>query len=262
MYEREWPAVAPTLLTANGGTDGLVKVQDSAGIYVKQTIVLKQGATELQVQVKRFQSKNAFWVGRVDKGIGDRVDVSAFTTGNAAFVFAVVQPKNAIPQEDHYNAVWVQEPVVADRVLPVDQYGEPYSDTNPYPIAFDGTIEIGQVEVKGTNGNVIEPNTDGSINVVQTTAPLEPTIVNIPISLANTEQSFSFPANTRKFLLRIRDGDGKIKIAFVPGQSGTTYLTIGAGSYYSEDVNISGKSLYFQLTKPNKIIELLYWTQS
>ena len=59
-------------------------------------------------------------------------------------------------------------PVSADRVVPVDPHGNFYNGNNPLPVAFDGTISIGDVTVVGTAPNhyPLEPNSDGSLNII------------------------------------------------------------------------------------------------
>ena len=52
--------------------------------------------------------------------------------------------------------------------MPVDPHGNFYNDNNPLPVAFDGTVTIGDVTVVGTAPNhyPLEPNADGSLNVI------------------------------------------------------------------------------------------------
>jgi len=130
-----------------------------------------------------------------------------------AFIYQDQQPRVTISPADIIQAVYNQEPLCSINTTSVDQYGNPYSPTNPYPIIFDGTIAIGdvsivdqtthdplvvnadgsinvklepgsviigEVEVIGTNGNIIEPNPDGSINVNVTpsTNPND-TVINV-----------------------------------------------------------------------------------
>jgi hypothetical protein len=86
-------------------------------------------------------------------------------------------------------------PVMADRVIDVDPYGNPYGPNNPYPVSFDGTISIGDVTVVGTAPNhyPLEPNADGSINVdleALTTFQTEQYTVNTtPVQITPTPMS-------------------------------------------------------------------------
>jgi hypothetical protein len=187
-----------------------------------------------------------------------------YTTTDSAKVGAVEQPKMALPPEkDHYSGIYEGSPTNADRVISVDEFGNPYNADNPYPIVFDGTISVGKVQVEGTNSNTIEPNPDGSINVNVLTGSvnLDPTIVNISVPLANTEQSFTFPAKTTRFYIKPRSSHNKMQIAYISGGSSTSFITVGMGNSYAEETNMGGKTIYFQLTNASQIIELLYWKQ-
>lgn len=93
-------------------------------------------------------------------------------------------------------------------------------------------------------------------------APLYTTgkVENATVALADTEQSHTFPANTKKFEIRPR-GNGIIKLTFDSGTSGTIYRTIHAGSFYSAD-NLATPSLtiYFQSATAGLIVELTSWS--
>jgi hypothetical protein len=104
-------------------------------------------------------------VGPLNASINNtQVNLSAYTVAAGAFIYQDQQARVTIPPPDIIQAVYEQEPVVAVRVLDVDQLGNPYSPTNPLPVAFDGTIDIGDVSiVQGGNTLVVEPN--GTINV-------------------------------------------------------------------------------------------------
>jgi hypothetical protein len=168
-FERKWAAVPPQAFTANGNQFGFLTVADVAGFKVKQSayLVNTAGAT-LAVQIKKIISPTTIVVGLIDNKLSSWIplDISSWTVASGAAIGAEEQDKNNIPEVDHYKAVYEADPTVADRVVLVDQYGNIYSDANPLPATFTGTISIGEIIVKGTNGNTIEPNPDGSINVI------------------------------------------------------------------------------------------------
>lgn len=183
--EGKMNAVDPRPFTADATAQGVITVADTAGFRTKQVAYLKGTALpDLLVQVKKVLSPTKLIVGRVDQKIASwmPLDTSAYTVAAASVIGAEEQNKNNIPQDDHYRAVYESDPVVADRVVFVDKYGNFFDNDNPLPIIFDGTISVGQVEVVGTNGNTIEPNPDGSINVV---------IESIPSSNVSTVSKFN-----------------------------------------------------------------------
>lgn len=87
-----------------------------------------------------------------------------------------------------------------------------------------------------------------------------PTINNLTATLANTEYSHAFAANTKEFYLYVRSGGGDLKVSFTSGQSGTNYLTIGPTGFIAQS-NIAAASLtiYYQATQAGTEIEVLSW---
>jgi hypothetical protein len=143
--------------------------------------------------------------------------------------------------------------------------GDPNTNTvlkvNP-----DGSLDA-NVEVDAADGdniaisdgvNTLAINSDGSINIAGT-GVVTPTIANQITTLANTEYSYTFPANTKRFSLRTR-GNAKLQISFVSGQSGTNFLTVFAGTKYEEiGLNAPSITAYFQSNKAGEVVEILSW---
>lgn len=87
-----------------------------------------------------------------------------------------------------------------------------------------------------------------------------PTVSNVAVPLANTEVSFTFPTGTKRFDLKTRN-TATLKISYSAGQSGTTYLTLHAGSMYSETgINPAvSLSIYFQSATAGSLVEIVSW---
>ncbi len=165
--ERNLAAVAPILLTANGGAQGQVILATTLGLFVKQIITIQAPSLPpLSVQVKAVTNNTDILVGPTTGPLSAKTDVSLYTVAAGSFVFANAQPKATLPMEERMYASYIQEPSNSWRVTPVDSFGNSFDSTNPLPIAFDGDIDIGIVEVKGPSGNLLDPNADGSINTV------------------------------------------------------------------------------------------------
>lgn len=262
MTEKRWLLVAPQAFTTNGGSFGQIQVASTKGLHVKQYVVITAtGLDPLQLEIKRVVDATTFWVG--PKGnIGDRTDLSLYTVALSASVYAPEQPRVNIDPKEIVRATYEEEPSVAWRVLPVDELGNPIDSANPLPVAFDGTISIGEVEVIGTNGNIIEPNPDGSLNVVTTSGGISnPTIVNFVTTLAATEYNVALPSNTKRYSIRAR-GISKVQLAFVMGDTFTTFVTVKSGTTHGEDgiARNTPLILYFQSANALENIEILYWT--
>lgn len=167
--ERTWNAVPPVLLTANGTPIGLLQVTDTAGFYYGMQATLKNNATQLTVYVGLVVDSTHLWV-RAQKNSPDyNVDLSAFTTATASTISAAVQNKSSVPMESRLLATYETDPVDAWRIIPVDSYGNHYTDSNPLPVAFDGTVSIGDVHILGPapDNNELNVNPDGSLDTVE-----------------------------------------------------------------------------------------------
>ena len=143
MLEKRFTAVAPQLFTADGTTNGVIKVVYSGFFKVKQQIIIKsntQGPTT-DLEVKKIVDVNTIEIGPKGK-IDLRADLSMYTTVDAAHIFANEQHRSLIPQEEVIRAVYEEEPVVAYRVIGVDQNGNTvnWSENGLVPSEFDDVL--------------------------------------------------------------------------------------------------------------------------
>jgi hypothetical protein len=167
--EKAWGLVPPQPFTTDGTQLGKITVANTAGFKVKQAAYLiADTLPALPVQIKRVLSPTTLIVGTINNAqiaSWPPLNISAYTVALNAAIGAQIQPKNEPTVDDIFKAVYESDPTVALRVIFTDQYGNLYSDENPLPATFTGSITIGAVEVKGSTGNIIEPNVDGSLNV-------------------------------------------------------------------------------------------------
>jgi hypothetical protein len=186
--ERQWDAVPPVLLTADGTTEGVLQVIDTIGFFFDMQCTLQNNAsTQLTVYIKRVVDKTTLWVGPKRGGLDHNVDISAFTVATVSNISAAMQNKSAVPMEARLLATYETDPIDAWRVRPVDPYGNSYSDSNPLPVAFDGTVSIGDVHILGPSpdNNELNVNADGSINVNIVETPVAGNLVRNIYSEAN-----------------------------------------------------------------------------
>lgn len=142
MLEKRFIAVPPQLFTANGGADGSLKVVYSGFFKVKQKIIISATSQiNQELEIKRITDINTIYVGPVGP-IDKRTDISAFTVAAGAAIFANEQVRPSIPFEESTRAVYEEEPVVAYRVIPVDQNGNTInvSEDGLVPQEFDDVI--------------------------------------------------------------------------------------------------------------------------
>lgn len=239
--ERKWAARPSQPFTANGTADGHITVADSRPFKVKQIVKLLSDTVQPTfLQVKRVNSLNDIELGPVTQDINARSDVSTFLVSDNASILAQFQDRPTISWEDLRRAVYEEEPTVALRTFPVDELGNSYTTDNPFPV--DATINVDHLNVDIEN-------------------PGAPTIINIEVDDADTEQSYSFPVDTKRFRMKVRGGDAKIRISYEAGQSGTQFFTNEMGNIYeSGDIDPNYPLIiYFQLSKGSKIVEIESW---
>lgn len=143
MLEKRFIAVPNQLFTTDGTADGKLTVVYSGFFKVKQQIIIKsntQGPT-VDLEIKRITDVNTIEVGPKGK-IDVRYDLSAFTVAGGAVIFANEQFRPSVPQEEIIRAVYEEEPVVAYRVIGVDQNGNTvnWSEDGLVPQEFDDVI--------------------------------------------------------------------------------------------------------------------------
>ena len=85
-----------------------------------------------------------------------------------------------------------------------------------------------------------------------------PVIVNITLTLADTEYSYELPVGTQKFSIKARGGSD-LHVCLVTGFT-QYYITLTSGRTYTEN-NIKGygNTLYFKSTIAGEVAEIIIW---
>jgi hypothetical protein len=142
-FERHLIEVKPRAFTVDGSSYGLVHVGDVRGFFVKQTVILTSDTQPpLQVEIKRFESTTSFYVGKKGENIDARIDVSAYKVVDNASVSAPKQSRPGITLEHIDRASYEEEPILAKRVIAVDETGEHYGKDNPVPVEVVSTAKL------------------------------------------------------------------------------------------------------------------------
>lgn len=231
FVERKWLSVAPRPLTANGTALGVVTVASVRGLYTKQKIALRGTALPvLGLEIKRILSDTRFEVGAPGP-ISNRTDVSAYTTAANSEVVAPEQDRPNIPPADYGRAVYAEEPIVAKRSILVDYEGDYYDSLNPLPV-MPVTSEAAEI--------------------------LALQIINTNLTIADTTYTVSLPSDIRRFMLKIRDGKGPLKIF-----DGLNYFTVSRGSFFdSGNINNPSMVLSVQSGQASSVLEVQCWVVS
>lgn len=243
--ERKYLFVSADFLL-DGTSKGEVFVSSTVGFFVKQRVILSSTTQpNLNLEVKRVD-ESTIHLGPADQPITERSNLTAYKASELAKITAFEQQKNTIKPEDFEQWLYEREPVVAKRVIPVDQWGNTWKlIKDPYGI-YRLPVDA-QLNVSGVTVDIQNPTT--------------PNIQNIIAITANTEYSYTFPNNTKKFIIKVRDGDAKLRMGFSLNSTNNSYITIPYGAYHQEDsLDLpNGFKVYFQCSKSNKTIEILSW---
>lgn len=76
---------------------------------------------------------------------------------------------------------------------------------------------------------------------------------------ADTEYSYTFPAGTRAFRIKLRALNALLKVAFTSGASGSTYITVPYGDYLEMHAKVGGATIYFQSPTASQTAEIKTW---
>jgi hypothetical protein len=158
--ERKWDGIPETSFTADGQENGTITVEDTAYFKVKMYVIVKSDAYQpVRYQIQRVLSRTEMILGLTPQEYTEKkkkdpktvrtVDVTRFTVADNATIEAPEQARPNIPHEDYERAVYEEEPVMAKRIVPVNEYGQINSPDNPlYTQLSDGSINIGTVNAE------------------------------------------------------------------------------------------------------------------
>ena len=95
------------MLTADGTTEGVLQVTDTAGFFFgMQATLFNNTSTQLTVYIKRVVNSTTLWVGPTKSGLDHNVDVSAFTVASGSNISAAMQNKSSPPMEAKLQATY------------------------------------------------------------------------------------------------------------------------------------------------------------
>lgn len=186
------------------------------------------------------------------------IDRQSINIANRTFVISLSDKNQATPPSITTTKGWkIAEADIVNRLATTS--AAKIDSIEFRDLHFQMELDGDPVTVRGENGNTLEPNPDGSIDVViQGSAAGSPTILNTPMPAANTEYSIDFPITVRRFTIKSRE-PAMLKLAYSP--SSAVYITLKPGAVYEETnlVTPTALSLYIKSNKPNTVIETVYW---
>jgi len=144
------------------------------------------------------------------------------------------------------------------------QYTIPPEDYLIWAESSDIITEVGSGDVTVNDGN-IDLSIARGVSYLQfgtqqfLTSTRTPETLSLPT--ANTEDSHTFPAGTKRYIIRNRD-DGLLKLAWtLNGTTGTDYVTIWPGGVYEEPWILGGTiTVYLQSPLASQTVEFVSFT--
>lgn len=234
--EKKWSAFGPTAITADGTTEGQIFIPDTCGLYVKQKVRLISDTSQIvNLEIKRVRSSTEIVVGPSGQNINTCSDVSSMLVADNATLRADEQAMNHIPPADIQQAIYEREPIVAERNILVDCYGDFYTRDNPLPVDAN----------------------------VTTNSYSNPEIVNFAVVDKDTEESFTFPAGTRRAMIKVRTPrrGNTLQYSWILNESGTNFISVESGNREIFEASFTAaRTIYFQTQKNNSVVEIQYWT--
>lgn len=135
MQEKRLKIVPLQNFATNGTLDGKFTLSDASLFKVKQKVVIiATSLPNLELEVKKIEEDGVtIYVGPIKGSIDSRSDLSLYTTAAAAAIFANEQPRPSIPEQEIERLTYEEEPVVARRIVIVDELGRKINQDNPLP---------------------------------------------------------------------------------------------------------------------------------
>lgn len=125
------------------------------------------------------------------------------------------------------------------------------------------SVRFDDTQMKGLMAALTNRGTSVSGDVM---AARSASVFNVAMAAANTEYSFTFPANTVAYELRLRATDYPVLVALSTGKlptsgDGLAYFTVP--SYFIEKtpgLDWSGKKIYLQTETTSQVVEVICYT--
>lgn len=173
-----------------------------------------------------------------------------------------------------YNSVTGQ-PVFMDEItgLPTDLidraarllgvvYGSQGQKIKQTATTYNLAIDIAQQSLSKVLAT--EDNSAAIKTAVEARIATTPTLYNVTMTAANTEYSQALPANTKKIKFRCQDVGFDVRTAYETGKVAaptSPWSLLAAGEVETvDDLNLTGKTLYFSCVAAGKVMEITCWS--
>lgn len=261
-----------TIVGKNGlPVDALATLEPGSTLVSGQTQIQNYSAPTVTVNnsidleaVKAYaKTANFKHTGKIlftdTKGVSYLVDVESIDNQNKTFDIYSDENLTNSPINLNLNSGWIlSEGELVNRLQTTSSAVIDSVEFRDIDIKFQ--LDGDPVTIVDSDGDELDILPDGSLPVTFAAQNLTtPNIANVTANIKNTEYSYTFPVNTKKYKISAR-GNSKIKLAFNSGESATNFVTIHPGNSYEESgLNVS-ITVYFQTSKDSEVIEILSWS--
>lgn len=111
--------------------------------------------------------------------------------------------------------------------------------------------------------NITPAGSSGTTATVSVSGATSAVTDTVSMAVANTEYNYTFPTNTKFFLIKLRDGVADLKLGYSVGSTaGTDYFTVPRGTFHSIDglSLTSSLTIYVASVVAAQVLEIEYWT--
>jgi len=170
--ERKLTAILPQLLTADGTSNGVVKVANSCLFRHRQDIIINAASIDpIEGEIKEVFDEVTVLVGPRSFSLKDRIDLSAYTTALGATIEAPRQAIKAIGEQEINLSIFERAPVSATRIIPVNKGGNLNDTDNPIFVernefgsaAAAALVQLTYANLQGENIDNFMVNDNGEI---------------------------------------------------------------------------------------------------
>lgn len=219
MLEKRFAAVPPQFLTGDGDANGKLTISNTTLFKVKQEVYIRTASGQpILLEVKEIPNTTTMYLGPIGGKIEGRQDLSIFTVSAGSFIYANMQKRPVVPQEEVFRAVYEEEPTVALRTMLVDKQGNDYRSDNPLPVRLsDGSVNIGtvnaelEVQLSHKDNDPDAGDVHDSVRIGDGNAEVQVTVsaddVKTAMNVNAINDLFSKPFNKLTVLTKNDDGD-------------------------------------------------------
>jgi len=246
--------------TALSGVKEISKLQADQVRSLSSVVSDLKDAVKSQVSAADFQASNTAVVGKITQLLSEtkncttaikNLKVEAPSTDLSPVVGSIEQLTTSI--------IDLEEQVAKNSPAQLESLVSKLIDaTNSIKLNVPSTMKLDDMQVRKMSSGGLG---GGGMRLATTAL-----VANVALTATNTEYSYTFPANTVSFTMKMRDPAGKLYYSFTSGKmpaggDSSLYGTVGNGEFRSQDgLELSRKTIYLGSDTASMVAELTVYT--